>query len=318
MRKQIPIFFTIDDSYAPLLYVAIHSMLKHASKEYDLKIHIIEEQVSDAHKAKILSLGQEHVSIQFCPMKESLEEITDRTENHLRCDYFTMTIYFRLFIPEMFPQYDKAIYLDSDVIVPGDITKLYETDLQDHILGACPDHSVSEVPVLARYMEDAIGIDRNHYINSGVLLMNLKKMREKKLSEHFLQLLKTYHMDCLAPDQDYLNAMCYGDLCYLAECFDVMPNKAKQTKVEHPVIIHYNLFDKPWCYDGIQYEEEFWAEAKETEFYDALRLQKEQYGEEQKKSDQEAFARMLHKAEMIPDNANTFLKLYNNGVKIRL
>ena len=43
--------------------------------------------------------------------------ITDRIENRLRSDYFTMTIYFRIFIPDMYPEYDKAIYIDSDIVV---------------------------------------------------------------------------------------------------------------------------------------------------------------------------------------------------------
>ena len=321
MQKQvIPIFFTIDDGYAPLLGVALHTLIQNADPERSYKVHIIQEGVSEENKKRLLALAKDndHVEIAFYSMKQSLSEITDRAENKLRCDYFTMTIYFRLFIPEMFPEYDKAIYIDSDVIVPGDISKLYDIDLGENYIGACPDHSVCDVPPLARYMEEAIGIDRYHYLNSGVLLMNLKKLREKKLSEHFLNLLKTYHFDCLAPDQDYLNALCYGNTYYLDECWDVMPNKAQPTKHPNPQIIHYNLFDKPWCYSGIQYEEEFWKAAAETEFLDEIKARKEAYTEEQVKSDQEAFGRMLQKAEIIPDTDTTFRKAYENGVKIRL
>ena len=64
-------------------------------------------------------------------MKDGMELITDRVENRLRCDYFTLTIYFRLFIPDLFPEYDKGLYIDSDVVVPGDISELYNHDLKD-------------------------------------------------------------------------------------------------------------------------------------------------------------------------------------------
>ena len=60
---------------------------------------------------------------------------------------------------------------------------------------------------VARYMEEAVGVSRYEYINSGVLLMNLNKLREKEFDKHFLNLLNTYHFDCIAPDQDYINAI---------------------------------------------------------------------------------------------------------------
>lgn len=317
-NEIIPIFFTIDDGYAPLLGVALKSMIENASPDYKYKVHIIHEDVSDENQKKICALASDNFDIEFDSMKDSLKDITDRAENHLRCDYFTLTIYFRLFIPEMFPQYDKGIYIDSDIIVPGDISKLYQIDLKDKYIGACPDHSVSDVPPLAKYMEQAIGIDRYHYINSGVLLMNLKKLREKKLSSRFLSLLNTYHFDTIAPDQDYLNAMCYGNIEYLDECWDVMPNKAGKAELENPMLIHYNLFDKPWCYDGIQYENYFWDYAKKTVFYDDVKKMKEGFTDKQKQSDEEAFKRMFSKADSIPDTDVTFLKMYESGVEIRL
>lgn len=318
MKKTIPIFFTINDAYVPLLGVALASMKENASKEYLYKIYVIHEEVTKENQERIRALEQDDFWIEFVSMKQSLAMITDRTENKLRCDYFTLTIYFRLFIPEMFPQFDKAIYIDSDVVVPGDISELYEIDLGDDYIGACPDHSVANVAPLANYMEHAIGIDRNHYVNSGVLLMNLKKLREKKLGEHFLRLLTTYHFDCLAPDQDYLNAMCYGHICYLEECWDVMPNKMVKVPYQNSKLIHYNLFDKPWCYEGILYEEDFWKYARETEFYGELQEHLRSYGEDKKQSDSEAFERMLGKADSIPATENTFKKRYEDGVKIRL
>lgn len=62
-------------------------------------------------------------------MTDTVKSITNREENLLRCDFFTLTIYFRLFLAQMFPQYDKGIYLDSDIVVPGDISQLYQTPL---------------------------------------------------------------------------------------------------------------------------------------------------------------------------------------------
>ena len=74
-------------------------------------------------------------------------------------------------------------------------------------IGACHDMSISDYEDIVTYTEEAVGVKRSEYINSGVLLMNMKKMRIDKFEEHFLDLLNTYHFDSIAPDQDYINAM---------------------------------------------------------------------------------------------------------------
>lgn len=318
MKEIIPIFFAVDNNYVPFLAVALTSIINNASTFYNYKIHIIQEGITEENMLQLKSLENDNFKIKFYSIQKSLSDITDRSENHLRCDYFTMTIYFRLFIPEMFPEYEKGIYIDSDIVVPGDISELYNIDISDNYIGACPDHSVVEVPQIANYMENGIGIDKYHYINSGVLLMNLHKLREKKLSEKFLKLLKTYHFDCIAPDQDYLNAMCYGNIEYIDKCWDVMPNKSTNVLHNNPKLIHYNLFDKPWCYDNVQYEQYFWKYAKETTFYDELIEYKNNYSNKQKQSDKEAFNRLLEKADNIPKKQITFKKMYEDGVDIRL
>lgn len=316
-QKRIPIFFTIDDGYAPYLGVALHSLIKNASRDYKYKVIIIQQGVSEENKRQLSAMANDNFEIEFVEMQHSLENITDRIENRLRCDYFTMTIYFRLFIADMFPEYDKAIYIDSDVVVPGDISEMYKIELGDNIVGACPDKSVEDIPELAKYMEEGLGIDRCHYINSGVLLMNLKKMREKEFSKNFMELLNKYHFDCVAPDQDYINAMCAGQILFLDECWDTMPNDRREPFAS-PKLIHYNLFDKPWCFDNIQYQDYFWNYAKESPYYQKLVDFKNNYTEEKQQSDREHMALIINRANSIPDTDVTFRKMYESGAKIRL
>ncbi len=316
-KPIIPIFFTIDNGYAPCLGVALASMKANVSRDYYYWIHIFHQELLAENIAKRCSSVEYWFQVQFEEMKEGLESITDRKENRLRCDYFTMTIYFRLFIPEMFPEYDKGIYIDSDIVVPGDISRLYNIQLGDNLLGACPDHSVSEIPEFAHYIEESTGVNRYKYINSGILLMNLAEMRKCRMTEHFLHLLNTYHFDSIAPDQDYINAMCYGRIHFLDEEWDAMPNKQK-APMAHPSLIHYNLFDKPWCYDDVQYEDYFWQYARENVYYQELLEIKRNYSDEQKKSDMECLENMLTNAMRIPNNPVTFKKIHESEGTIRL
>lgn len=317
MNQTIPIFFAIDDSYAPFLSVALASAVKNASPDRHYKAIILHQELSEENKKRLGALAADFFEITFVPMGAGLESITDRMSNRLRCDYFTLTIYYRLFIPVMFPEYDKGIYIDSDVVLLGDLAELFDTDIGDNFIGACADLSVVDVPELALYMENAVGVDRHQYINSGVLLMNLQKMREAEMEKHFLTLLDTYHFDCVAPDQDYLNALCSGKIHYLPPVWDAMPNEEKPPLADAK-LIHYNLFSKPWCYDNVQYGEYFWQYAQDSGYLEEIQAYKDGYSDEQKASDAKCLALLVRRGAEIAESDVTFKKLFESGVKIRL
>lgn len=317
MNREIPIFFTIDDGYAPFLAVALNSAIKNSNPQRRYNSIVLYQDLNETNIAKLKSLETENFKISLTPMKANFDALDDRMSNRLRCDYFTLTIYFRLFIPAMFPQYDKGIYIDSDVVLTSDIAELYDIEIGDNLIGACNDLSIADIPPLVAYTENAVGVNKHEYINSGVLLMNLKQMREVDLEGHFLNLLNTYHFDSIAPDQDYLNAMCNGKIYYLDESWDAMPNDAK-SPLAHTKLIHYNLFSKPWCYDGIQYGEEFWKYAEDSGYLDEIKAYKAAYTEEKKKADSECLELLVRRGSEIPDNEVTFKKLFDAGVKIRL
>ena len=166
-------------------------------------------------------------------------------------------------------------------------------------------------------MEQAVGVPIGEYVNSGVLLLNLKKMRELRFGQEFLARLNRFHSNCLAPGQDYLNAMCNGKILYLDKTWDTMPQKGRP-EVRDPQLIHYNLFDKPWCYDDIQYQNAFWRYAAETPYYEILRQQLASYSEAARTHDQEGFRSMGEKAMEIPNQEVTFKKMADKGETIRI
>lgn len=316
-NEQIPIFFSIDDSYAPYLAVALSSAIKNSSENRDYRAIILHQELSQENQARLSMLEKPNFTIEFYEMKQGLETITDRSSNYLRCDYFTLTIYFRLFIASMFPELDKAIYIDSDVVVLGDLAELYDTHLGNNLIGACRDKSVADVPPLVKYMEECIGVKKEKYINSGVLLMNLKELRKNKFDEHFLCLLNAYHFESIAPDQDYINAICNGKILYLSDAWDTMPNN-NTPELVGAKLIHYNLFSKPWCYDNIQYGDIFWKYAKNIGYYEEILENKKSYSNEQKENDAKCLASLIENGEKFCNNEITFKKMYDKGVKIRL
>lgn len=316
-NAEIPIFFTIDDNYAPFLATALNSAIKNSSDDRRYRAVILYQELMLDNMKKIKALETENFKIDFITMCEGMETITDRLSNRLRFDCFTLTIYFRLFIPTMFPQYDKGIYVDSDIVLLGDIAELYDIDIGDNLIGACTDLSVQEIPRIVDYIENAVGVPRDKYINSGVLLMNLKKLREVGLDKRFLKLLNKYHFDSVAPDQDYLNALCHGRIHYLSPVWDAMPNDNARP-LSDARLVHYNLYSKPWYGEGVQYEEHFWKYAFDSGFIDSIMKHRDGWSEEQREKCRSAMEILCRRASDITGNEVTFRNIYEKGEAIRL
>lgn len=316
-KVTIPIFYAIDDSYAKFVAVSIKSLIMNANNNYNYDINVIYENLSEENAKKIKSLETDNVKIILTEMNQNLSMITDKLGNRLREYTFTLTIFFRLFIPVMFPKYDKCIYIDADTVIPGDISRLYNEDLGNNYLGCIVDKSTIDNEILASYFEEVVGIPRDKYINSGVLLMNSKKLRELKIDEKFLDLYTKYGFDVIAPDQDYINSMCYGHIKYLSDIYDAMPNPNNK-EVEKPVIIHYNLFLKPWQYENVQYYDYFWKYAKFTPYYDEILEIKNSYTDEDRKKDSEWMDLMVSRAESLVGTQNTLKNVFESGKETRL
>ena len=316
-KVTIPIFYAIDDGYAKFVAVSIKSLIMNANNNYNYDINVIYENLSEENAKKLKSLETDNVKIILTEMNQNLSMITDKLGNRLREYTFTLTIFFRLFIPVMFPKYHKCIYIDADTVIPGDISRLYNEDLEDNYIGCIVDKSTIDNEILASYFEEVVGIPRDKYINSGVLLMNSKKLRELKIDEKFLDLYIKYGFDVIAPDQDYINSMCYGHIKYLSDIYDAMPNPNNK-EVENPVIIHYNLFLKPWQYENVQYYDYFWKYAKSTPFYDEILEIKNSYTNEDRKKDSEWMDLMVSRAESLVGTQNTLKNVFESGKETRL
>ena len=316
-KITIPIFYAIDDGYAKFVAVSIKSLIMNANNNYNYDINVIYENLSEENAKKLKSLETDNVKIILTEMNQNLSMITDKLGNRLREYTFTLTIFFRLFISVMFPKYDKCIYIDADTVIPGDISSLYNEDLGNNYLGCIVDKSTIDNEILASYFEEVVGIPRDKYINSGVLLMNSKKLRELKIDEKFLDLYIKYGFDVIAPDQDYINSMCYGHIKYLSDIYDAMPNQNNK-EVEKPVIIHYNLFLKPWQYENVQYYDYFWKYAKFTSFYDEILEIKNSYTDEDRKKDSEWMDLMVSRAKRLVGTKNTLKNVFESGKETRL
>ncbi len=287
-KETIPVFFAVDDNYAALLGVALQSLIGNSSPEYEYSIHVLIEDISEENASKILKMQQDNIKISFISVSERLRGIYQKL--HLR-DYYTKTTYYRFFIPELFPQFEKGLYLDCDIIINTDIAELYNTELGDSYIAAIPEEFITDVEVFGIYSEKALGVPRNEYINAGILVMNLDLLRRERLQEQFASLLERVQYR-VAQDQDYLNVICKGKTVILEKEWNRTPMPYADTAII-PKIAHYKINFKPWKFDNVPFGDLFWKYAEKTCYYEELWVGKENYSDELKLRDKKQYEELV-------------------------
>ena len=303
-KSVIPIVFAVDDNYAPCLGVTIASIKENASKDYKYKLYILIDKLSVANRVKLFSLSTPNFNIEFINVKEKLDTIKGKL--HLR-DYYTNTTYFRFFIPALFPKYSKILYLDSDLLVHGDISELYNKDIGDNYVGAIQEEVMALFKVFGDYVEQGLGVPCKDYFNAGIMLMNLKQLRAIKIEEIFVDLLSKYKFE-VTQDEDYLNVICKGRTILFDLSWNKTPIENPEFKLDKINIVHFKLSHKPWHYDGVLYSEGFWDYAKMTPYYKELLSVKNNFSDEDKKNDEIVFNNLQRTAFEYTNSENNYKK----------
>lgn len=272
--KIIPVVFAVDNKYAPMLHVTIRSIIANASPDYQYHIRIMYEELSDEYQKSLKSLETENFEIKFDFIGDEIKKYAETM--HYKY-YGSNAIYYRVFIPELFPEYDKVIYLDADIVANADISEFYNTDLGDNYIGGVLCEIVNNVPVFIDYAKNFLGLgkDKPCYFNSGVLLMNCKKMREVNFIKLFFEIANSFKLE-ICPDQDYYNLLCYGKSVILPAEWNKMPISGSKQKLEDLKLVHFNVSGKPWQQRNVLYEELFWQHAEQTPVYEMLLKMREE------------------------------------------
>ena len=302
-KGVIPIIFSTDDHYIAYLDVAIRSLIENASKERTYRIIVLNTGLDAKNVDRIKRNERTGFAIDFVDISSELEAIRSKLKNVY---HFSIVTYYRLFIASIFPQYDKIIYLDCDLVVTGDISKMYEIDLGENILGAAPEQFVQNTPEFRTYARDALGVDPDGYVNAGVLLMNLDAFRKNEIESKFVKLITEYDFDLLDPDQAYLNYLCQGKIRVLPNGWNKEPMPLCCEGEKN--IVHYALYKKPWQYDDVIDGDLFWDYARNSSFYREICHARSSFGEAELAAKEETAREILEHAKRIVRSEETFLK----------
>ncbi len=309
--KVVPVFLTINSAYAPYAAAAIHSLTQHANPNRYYKVIILHDGLNLVNRWRLRNLVTRNVALQFKKMSRSLylKAVVAYCMRRKKgaADFFSAAVYYyRAFIPLLFPIYKKAVYIDSDVILRGDIGELFDIELGDNVLAAMVDPKVSAIPEFRDYVDNAVGVPHDEYVNSGVQVMDLRKMRKMKYLSTMIEMMRKYDADLVAPDQDYLNVILRGKILFLDPVWNAEPVKDLPRNVK---LVHFNLFNKPWHYKGVPCERIFWAAAKGTGFTGDLKRQLAAFDEKKQKEDHEKVEALIKKAARLAKSKEPLMKL---------
>lgn len=302
-EKEIPIFFSTDDNYIPYLDIAISSLIENASKNYKYRLVILNTGLNQEGIDKIKRNENDIFKIDFVDISKEVENIKDRFKNVY---HFSVVTYYRLFIASLFPQYDKIVYLDCDLVVLGDISELYHTELNGNIFAAAVEQYTQQTKEFQAYVKNAIGVNPSTYINAGVLVIDLEQFRKHKIEEKFVHLISEYDFDVVDPDQAYLNYLCYEKIL-------ILPTGWNKVSLPTPPegklnIVHFALYKKPWQYDDVINGEHFWKYAEKSPFYDEILKEKNSFSKEEMVEREQAAAHILEHTLELADSDYTFAK----------
>lgn len=312
--KRIPIFYACDDAFVKYTIVSLSSMIKNASKDYKYQVNILYTDISKEMMDKTLALANENFDIKFVSVDKYLKSISKKLP--LR-HYYSKTTYYRLFIANMFPELDKAIYIDSDTIVLSDISKLYETDVSNYYLAACREQAMEQVDVYGTYAEKVVGVSRHEFFNAGMILINCKKFRDESVLDKFIHYLGIYDF-IVTQDEDYLNLVCKGNVLWLDQKWntELTAGLEYDYDVKNANILHFIMVNKPWHYHDCRCAEVFWSYAKDTCVYDALKAELEAYTDKERERDEASANQLAQMAAEETAREDNFLNVWGDKLPL--
>jgi len=280
IKEYIPIVLCINDSYIFQATALLSSICDNTNKDILLEFNILHSSVTIQNQSSLkssLSKYENIKDINFIDMKsivsnDFLEQYMAKIED---VDYISPETYYRFFIPNIFKQYNKILYLDADMIVLNDISKLYSIDIEKYYAGVVLDRTIDnllkrnkKIEIIEnytwkKYITDKLYKKELSYFNAGMLLLNLQKLRQDNIQDKLFDfLIKQWPLQY--QDQDVLNSVFDCNVKYLDEKYNYQCNK----DLKEIIVLHFIGKSKPWnTYKTNETFELYWKYLKQTNFW---------------------------------------------------
>ena len=238
----------LDEAYAPHGAVAIASVFRtHPTQPVD--VHVLHSGLSE-HTVR----GLEELAARSEDHRIHLAAVTEAEIGLPGFARFSAAVHLRFFLPAVLPEdCARVVYLDADTVVTDRLDALWKFDLGNATLAAVVDDS-------RRFqLERLEGHGLSTYVNSGVLLIDVERWRERQTTRRLLERLTADGKALAMPDQDGLNLELADEIALLDRRWNVqrpaylesrhtlgLTRREHRALVQTPGIVHFTDYSKPW------------------------------------------------------------------------
>lgn len=263
---SLPIFLCTDNNYAVPAYITMYSLLVNYTGTEKLRLYLLTSNDFESRYIHLFKSLKGNYELQIINMQNSFDEVVINTS------WITTATMYRLLIPKIARglNIEKCIYLDSDIVVEGDISELFNIEIEGFCIGAVKERLIS--CDRDSELRGLLGVSNlRDYINAGVLLFNLIEIEKEGLSEKLEE--AGHRTEYPHNDQDAINAVFHNRIHLLPIRFNAINaylyDRKKDTENEYgseaiqqarkdPIIIHYIGKCKPWASRGTILAERWW------------------------------------------------------------
>jgi lipopolysaccharide biosynthesis glycosyltransferase len=286
----IPIVFYFDNNYVIPASVTFYSIMESANKNYFYKFYVLHSDITIENQRKLdfTILQFPNISLEFINMNNKLGDTWEKLNIK---GHFTKETFYKMLVASLFPQYNKVITTDVDVVFLGDIAPSY------FVLDENSDYYLAGVKPVGKimhyydcYYKDTFSDEEisKMQICAGFLVMNLNKIREDKMEEKFIECFEENVHRLNQAEQDILNLCCFPKIkllplenlvcSYVYDYYkndEDFENDSQYTKEElikaynYPIQLHYATGIKPWNDNSCTQAQKWFEYLAKTPFWNA-------------------------------------------------
>lgn len=269
---DVNVSIAFNHKYTTYAYVMLTSLFfSHKELPNSVMVYVLHSDLTKEDETLLQQLANQYgQSVSFL-----LADSSNDTAKLPTSKSWSKEMYYRLLLGELLPkEVTRILYLDVDVIINKPLIDLCQMDMQGMQLAVADDpviqnhFSIQQQTIFADFPEPI------RYFNSGVVLMDLDKIRGNYTFADYCKVAEQFSYQLSNPDQDLLNYVHMGNVYYIDNSrYNVFSQIAEEEGGYEQVkkdaaIIHY-AGRKPWKYNGVHYgvEKLWWDYAKLTPFY---------------------------------------------------
>ena len=286
LNQNISIAFGLNNQYTYPTLVSIISILENAAPNTFYNFYLLVEKslFKKENKVKL-----KHLEDKYDRCKIFIFELTNENFSNANTKRYPMAAYYRLLLAELIKDVNRVIYLDGDTITLTDLSEMYNLEMDNNIILGFVDNSYEKA--------EEFGLKTYKYVTSGVLLINLKKMRKENISQKFFDFIDKNKSKLTQEDQTVINIVLHGRIGLLPPKFGMWNFANRESLINHnkygneklniqaynentifkawkvPSILHF-VRAKPWKkkthHTHREFHEKWWEYARKSDEYDNI------------------------------------------------